>query len=397
MRQAALALVLCLVSLGGCLAAQEPAAVVVSSSLQLRQAVAEAKAGDRILVAPGEYEGGLFFKRLRGEPDRPIVIAAQDPAKPPVIRGGGNGMQLAGPAYVELRDLHFVGARNNGLSIDDAGDYAHPAHHIVLAGLHVSEVGPEGNCDGIKLSGVADFGVRDCTIVRWGSGGSGIDMVGCHRGVIEGNVFRARVETTSEGVQAKGGTSEIVIGRNRFEHAGGRGVNIGGSTGLEFFRPPLRPGEEHWEAKAIRVEGNFFIGGQAAVAFVGQEDCVVRFNTIYRPRRWALRILQETMAPGFVPSRRGEFSDNIVVFRSDEWGEGGVNIGPHTAPETFRFARNLWYCLDRPDQSRPRLPATEEGGVYGVDPMLRDPERGDLSLRPGSSATGRGAEALAEE
>ena len=49
-------------------------------------------------------------------------------------------------------------------------------------------------------------------------------------------------------------------------------------------------------------------------------------------------------------------ADNLVVFRSDRWAEGGVNVGAGTASETFTFARNWWYCLDQPTRSRPQLP-----------------------------------------
>ena len=87
--------------------------------------------------------------------------------------------------------------------------------------------------------------------------------------------------------------------------------NIGGSTELQFFRPPLKPGEAHWEAKHIRVEGNTFIGGGAAVAFVGVDGAVVRYNTIYHPDRWVIRILQETTEPGFVACRNGRFERNL--------------------------------------------------------------------------------------
>jgi hypothetical protein len=187
-----------------------------------------------------------------------------------------------------------------------------------------------------------------------------------------------------------------VIRRNRFENAGGRAVNIGGSTGRQFFRPPLKPGEEHCEAREIRVEGNTFLGGGAAVAFVGVDGAVVRFNTIYHPKRWVVRILQETRAPDFVPSRRGEFTDNLVVFHSRDWGEGGVNIGAGTAPDTFRFVRNWWYCFDEPTRSRPRLPVAEVDGVYGKSPLLRDPETGDLRLQPDSPARSVGAGALTD-
>ena len=358
--------------------------------LPLREAVANARPGVTVYVAPGAYQGGLYLTDLQGTADAPIVIAGADPENPPIIEGGGNCMHLVNATHVELRDLVLRGATSNGLNIDDGGDYATPAHNITLRRLRVEDIGPEGNRDGIKLSGVTDFRVVDCTIERWGSAGQAIDMVGCHRGVIEGCTIRYEPGlATAAGVQAKGGSSEIVVRGNHFEHAGARAVNIGGSTGLQFFRPE----PQGYEAKEIIVEGNVFVGSVAPVAFVGCDGATVRFNTIYMPERWALRILQETREPGFVPSRNGVFEDNIVVFRSDAWAASGVNIGPDTAPETFRFARNVWYCVDMPELG-PRLPTEEQGGMLGDDPLLADPGAGDFTLKPGSPAEGRGHTAL---
>ncbi len=196
------------------------------------------------------------------------------------------------------------------------------------------------------------------------------------------------------GIQAKGGSSNIVVRRCHFEHAGMRTVQIDGSTGLQFFRPPLKKGESHAEACNITVEGCAFIGGTAAVAFTGVDGAVVRFNTVYRPKRWAFRILQETTAEGFVPCRNGMVTDNLIVFRPDERSEGGVNTGPNTAPETFRFAHNWWYCLDAPAESKPWLPVPEVDGVYGLDPLLKAPEQGDLTVKPESPAKRVGAHAF---
>lgn len=365
------------------------ATVTVRDSAALQKAVAAAKPGDRILLAPGEYPGGLTFRDLHGRPGAPIVIAGADGKQPPLIRGGGNNFQFSDVTYLELRDLALTGGTGNGLNIDDGGSIETPSHHVTLRRLHVTDVGPTGNRDGIKLSGLDDFQVVDCVVERWGDGGSGIDMVGCHDGVIEGCTFRHMPGKGAEGVQTKGGSRNVTVRRCRFENAGGRGVNIGGSTGLQFFRP--RP--QGYEAKDIRVEGNTFVGGQAPVAFVGVDGATVRFNTIYRPGRWALRILQETTAPGFVPSRNGVYTDNLIVFRSDELSEA-ANIGPNTAPATFRFSRNWWYCLDNAARSRPNLPSPEENGVVGRDPQLIAPEKGDFRVKPGSSAAKYGAGAF---
>ena len=344
----------------------------VRNAAELRAAVAAAQPGTRILLAGGDYGGGFRFTDLRGEPGRPIVIAAADPQRPPVFSQASVAMHLSNPAHVELSGLTLTKLSGNGVNIDDGTANSDAgARHIVLRGLRISDIGAEGNNDGIKLSGVTDFQVLDCTIERWGTrGGSAIDMVGCHRGVIRGNTIRHVVPEPPNctGVQCKGGSSEIAVLANRFEHAGGRGVNLGGSTGRQFFRPAIPPGKENLEARNIRVEGNTFIGGMAAVAFVGSEGGVVRFNTIERPGRWALRILQENRAEDFLPCRNGEFSDNVIVFESARWSEGGVNLGSGTAPQTFSFARNWWYCVDRPDRSTPRLPTEEREGVYGRDP-----------------------------
>ncbi|MCS7185394.1 MAG: right-handed parallel beta-helix repeat-containing protein [Armatimonadetes bacterium] len=367
--------------------------VKVSNSAELRFAILRAKPGEKILLSPGEYEGGLFFQNVKGEPNKPITIAALDPANPPVIKGGGECLHFSEAAYLELHNLVLVGARYNGLNIDDGGTFETPARNIKLVGLLVRDIGPQGNCDGIKLSGVTDFRVERCTVERWGDGGQGIDMVGCHNGVIENCVLRFE-DDKGFGIQAKGGSSNIVIRRCRFERAGARAVQIGGSTGLQFFRPPLKKGEAHAEAKNISVEGCTFIGSTAAIAFVGVDGAVVRFNTIYRPKRWAFRILQETRAEGFVPCRNGVVTDNLIVFRSDEWFEGGINIGPETAPQTFVFARNWWYCTDKPELSKPSLPVPEKEGVYGIDPKLVSPEEGHLKVAPDSPARKVGAHAL---
>jgi hypothetical protein len=365
--------------------------VHVADEAALDAALRAARPGTTIVLAAGGWRGGRVLDGLAGTAQRPIVIRGADPEAPPRFEGGGSALHLRRVAHLELRDLAITRATGNGVNVDDGGDATTPSRHVALRRLHVTDIGERGNQDGLKLSGVADFTVDGCTIERWGAGGSGVDLVGCHRGRIEGSLFLQREGTMGSGVQAKGGSSEIVIHGCRFEEAGSRAVNLGGSTGFEFFRPPLgKP--PHAEARAITVEHCTFRGSDSPIAFVGVDGAKVHHNTICEPRRWAIRILQETTAEGFVPCRNGEFFRNLVVFRSDRWSSGGVNVGGGTDPGSFTFRENWWYCNDAPDRSRPQLPVAEKAARHGVDPRLLDPTGGDLRLAPDSPARGYGTD-----
>lgn len=170
----------------------------------------------------------------------------------------------------------------------------------------------------------------------------------------------------SSGVQAKGGSCDVVVYRCRFSDAGQRAINMGGSTGRPFFRPAA-PG---YEAKRIAAIGNTFVGSMAPLAFVGSEDCVASYNTVYRPTAWVLRILQESRGEEFAPSRNGVLRRNLIVWRARDLRET-ANVGRGTSPETFAFENNWWYCEDRPAQSQPALPTADQGAVVGLDPGLR--------------------------
>jgi hypothetical protein len=364
--------------------------VVVKSTVELRTALAAATPGQRVLLAPGEYQG-FTAAGLRGAPGAPIVVRSADPTRPARFVGG---VHLSRVAHVELAHFQLERAPHNGLNIDDGGTFDQPSRHVVLRGLAVRDCGGQGNEDGIKLSGVEDLLAIDCTVERWGRGGSGFDLVGCHRCEFRRCVLRdSALDSASSGIQVKGGSSAVAILGCRFEHAGQRAVHLGGSTGLQYFRPPVASVSEgsRSEARDLRVEGCTFIGSQAPVTFVGVDGASVRWNTLYLPAKWVLRILQETTAPGFVPCRNGVFADNLVVYTAAKVSTA-ANVGPHTAPNTFVFARNRWLCLDDPSRRPPRLPMPEEGGVSVAEAPFVDAAAGDLRFAPGAVAAA-GAEA----
>jgi hypothetical protein len=163
----------------------------------------------------------------------------------------------------------------------------------------------------------------------------------------------------SNGVQLKGGTSNVIVEKCLFKNAGHRSINLGGSTGLQFFRPKV----DDYEATDITVAGNKFIGSMSPVAWVTAKGGHVHHNTIIFPEKWILRILQETKEARFEPCHGGIFENNLIIY--DSKVDVFVNIGPRTAPETFRFRNNAWHQVDERGK-KPVLPIPEENGIYNV-------------------------------
>lgn len=333
----------------------------ITTREELRAALSALQPGATLKLQPGEYGAGFSLSSLQATEAQPVIIEAAVPADPPRFTGGNAALHLQGCSFVTLRHLRLQGQKGNGLNIDDTGA---PSHHITLENLDVSDTGPTGNTDSIKLSGLTDFTVRNCRVSGWG--GQAIDMVGCHRGLIadchiEGKPGYAQ----ASGPQTKGGSEDITIRSCTLINAGQRPVNIGGSTGTPYFRPL----GALYEARRITVEGCLFIGGMTSVAFVGVDTGVVRFNTFVNPEMWALRILQENREPGMTPCGNSRFENNLIVINAGAlrtW----VNSSPGTKLETFTFANNWWFHHGAAQSAKPNLPVPETQGTYGIDPQL---------------------------
>lgn len=347
-------LLLCALPIESWLQAQT---IVVRTPDELRTSLPSLQNGARLKIGPGEYPGNLSVRHVEN-----LTVEALDPQNPPLFKGGGSAWHFSRCPHLTLRNLRVDGQSGNGLNLDDGGQLDSPISGITLEGIEVSNIGPQGNCDGIKCSGLSDATIRKCTVTGWG--GQAIDLVGCHHVLVSECKFVGKPGfSATAGVQTKGGSSEIVVEKSRFVDAGQRPLNVGGSTGLAFFRPQ----SAKQEASQIVVRDNVIEGGLCAAAFVGVDGAQFHGNTILYPKRWVFRILQETTDARFVPCRQVEIRDNRIVFRRAEIPIE-INIGGGTAAETFRFANNRWFAEDRPQSSKPKLPSTEADGTYGVDP-----------------------------
>ncbi|MBM4092890.1 MAG: hypothetical protein FJ276_26305 [Planctomycetes bacterium] len=341
------------------------AEVHVNDANTLRSAIAQARPGTTILLASGDYSGGIHVRDVSGTEKARITIRGADPRNPPVFQGPEQAMQLSDCNYVTLADFVVDGCTTNGLNCDDGGSIDTPMHHLIVENVTIRRIGPRGNRDGLKMSGVDQFIIRNCRFAGWG--GSGIDMVGCHRGVVEDCHFQGEDGfDNSEAIQMKGGSADNLVQCCYFLRAGHRGLNLGGSTGLPYFRPSVGD----YEATRLLVAGNLFYGAQTPVAWPTASHNRVVQNTIVLPEKWIGRILQETRDPRFKPSHDGVFEKNLVVFDARVGRPEFINVGPGTAPDTWKFIGNAWF--DTEGNRRPKLPGTETGSIWQVDPKLAD-------------------------
>src|SRR5574340_265659 len=128
--------------------------------------------GDRLLLEAGEYGRGLPLHNLSGEADRPIVIEAASPDKPPhfLARSGANTVSLIDVRHLVLRHLELDG-RNQPVDAIKAEGHSHYADFITLDHLYIHDHAASQQNVGISTKCPA-FGwiIRGNRIERVGTG-----------------------------------------------------------------------------------------------------------------------------------------------------------------------------------------------------------------------------------
>ncbi len=339
----------------------------VSTAAEFHTAILASGPGDEIVLSPGRYAGRFEFI---GKQD--LRVRSLDPANPGIIdaAGVGEGIKMSRVTGIELRDLVVENAAFNGINIDDvAGGIIQTSSDIRLLGLTLRKGG--GNA--IKMAGVDNFLIDRAQIVGWAPSDTAIDLVGAHNGLIQRSYLENTNPGSGTGIQTKGGSANVVIRANRLVNANERAIQIGGETGLQFFRPQP-PGTV--EARGIVAEGNVILhngnqgqGIRAAVSFINTEDGLFRNNVVYRPSLYAVRILRENWQPGFIDTQKGVFKENLFVWNGFDLDDA-VNVGPGTLPKTFVFSGNRFYNAAFPSQSKLPLPTVDATATYGVNPNL---------------------------
>lgn len=349
--------------------------------------------GTEILVHPGTYSGGEYINDLQGVSTNPIWIRGVGITNRPLFSGAAEGFHFTRARYVWIENIEVANATANGINCDDGGDYGneHASGFLVFSNIVIRDIGTGGNQDGLKLSGIRDFYVYNAEITRCGgsASGSAIDMVGCHRGLIQGGSF---YDLSANAIQVKGGSTDIEIRQCIISNAGHRAVNIGGSTSFEFFRPPLQTNTPAFEAANIRLYSSIIIGSTASVAFVGCVDSVAANNTLIEPTRWVFRVLQETTSSSgytFLPCASNRFENNIVYYHDGLLNQY-ANVGADTLPNSFMVRNNLWFPYDNPGANPYSLPGIVTNNRYGLNPQFMNTAARDYRITVTSPAATNG-------
>ena len=374
----------------------------------VQRAIRDTAPGDTIYVHEGEYlneprSGGypmygapgqyVYLMGVPGE-EKP-VFAASTTAAFTSITGGDNP-----PHHFVLQDLVYRKASplvgSHCINIYGSTQNYPPVHDVIIDNCEFYQ--RSTNTQMIKMAGVDFFTIKNCTMNASNGTVIGMAGVGCH----EGEVYNCRVDSCLQnGIEFKGGSSEIVIRNNVINMAYFTGINLGGDTDYEAFRPPLNIMEEPtYEARGIHVFSNIIIDVTAPLAFNTARDCKAYNNLIVvTDKTRSPSGLVETLGLLWIrhsgagsvptPSMNNLLANNIFYFREKEeyypnvfWHLMVGDEGDHS--DTHEFYNNLWYCFEDSSTSwaswdmngQVAYPIVRDN-VFGKDPLVQiDPDTG---------------------
>ena len=231
--------------------------VLVTTVQELHDALADAQAGDTILVREGVYENdkwlgkwAAFFAEATGTPDNPITLRSEDPDHPATICGVTQENKVALSImgdYWRIENLRVCEAAK-GIVLDQSS-------HSIISGCEVFNIGTEGVHlrDDSSYCLVENCNIHDTGTVtpKYGEGvyiGSAVGTEGygfnCHYNTVRGCTIS---NVAAECVDIKEFTLGTIVEDCTFDGSG-----IAGENGANSF---------------IEIKGN---------------DVIVRRNTGYR-------------------------------------------------------------------------------------------------------------------
>ncbi len=343
------------ICLGAVSAAKPPAlpeakrVIQVDNTRQLNRAIDRARAGDRIVLASGDYDG-LYLKRLKGSGDRPIGLVAAE-ARGARITGSVNGRNLR---LSDCENLYFYGLRFTGAEIWSVTvGPAHPDDSLSEGCRRIRFDNCEFDHAGqalLKISGQSqEISVNDSDFHHSGIGeASGRPFAeGIYIGEGASNADRSsKIHITNnhfhdignarnwgEAIDVKRQCSDILIERNLIENVV---VDSGGAI-TALFDPVDYP--EDARNPNVVIRGNRIRdvrthpgGWHAAGICIGANGISLIDNTV-----------ADSEGPGLLVLANAANTTGGVVLKANDWGarEPVVNRGSNASePIAVVFAEN---------------------------------------------------------
>ena len=283
--------------------------VYVKNTEELKAALENAKAGDEIILAEGEYvysgdtpKGYMFTGTADGTEEKPIILRSENPDQPAILSGSSTAenyvLSISGDWW-EIKDLKVTNAQK-GIMIDNS-------NHTKIKNCEVYHIGSEG----IHLRDNSS----NCLIERCNVHDTGVVSPGYGEAIYVGSAE----STTEYGHECHYNTiRNCKLGPNvAAEHVDIKEYTIGTTVENCTFDGTGMSGENY--AKSfINIKGN---------------DCIIRNNVGYRNGCTAIQ---------------RAFEQNNVV---DGWGQNASVYGNQVYMDTATNALgkkmyflNAWDC-----------------------------------------------------
>ena len=340
----------------------------------LSGAIKLATPGTAIRIMPGIYKENLYTGNLRGNADNPIWIGGV----PGMERPQMSRIQIVGGSYIILHDMILTGQKQP-INLDDGENRNNPqaAHNYVLRSIYAHN---NDYCT-FKFAGVNYVWIIDCEIgqIHGKISTAAMDFVGCDNTVVAYNYIHSI--DSGYAIQLKGSSYHGDIRNNLFINAGKRGVQMGGATSVNYYRPPLS--DNSYEARYSRTYSNIFINGEMPFLFSSSRDCFFVNNTVVSTGGSLFRTVKETNNVANGGNPHYNTVANNIFYNNGGWVAG--NVGEANGA-TNTLEKNLFFPKSTPG-SDSKL--TFRNSILS-DPLFSNLSENNFTLLPQSPAIGAG-------